>query len=158
MQFQPMDAAGKVGAQSGVTYTWVIQNGGQKPGNIVYHNFTKDGLFTVTMNALIKSTGCECSKTKSVVMNRANAKNLVELGATVFPNPSNGNFNVALTETFGPKAIVTISSLTGATIQSNEYVNNGMITVNAANLSSGIYMVTVSNGTNSVTEKITIQK
>ena len=80
MKFDPLDGNGKVGAQSGVKYTWVIENGGTKLGNTVQHNFVKDGLYEVTMYALINNSTCECSKTKSVIMNRASAKSFETTG------------------------------------------------------------------------------
>ena len=64
MKLEPMDGSGKVGAQTGVKYTWVIENGGSKNGNTIQHNFIKDGTYNVTMYALINNSACECSKPK----------------------------------------------------------------------------------------------
>jgi PKD repeat protein len=156
MKFEPVNASGVAGAQGTVNYTWVIQNGGKQTTPVAQHNFAKDGSYTVTMYAVTKSTGCECSITKQVLMNRAAAKNLETVGVAVYPNPAVGQFNVALTETFGTDVSIVMTSMTGAVVKVVKTTNNGLIQVDASDLSEGVYMVRVLSGNKVATQKITL--
>ena len=158
MKFEPVNASGVAGSQATVTYTWVIENGGKQNGPNAQFNFLKDGSFQVTMYAVTKATGCECSATKSVVMNRASAKSLSTSGVAVYPNPAIGSFNVAMTETFGTDVSIVMTSMTGAVVKVVKSTNNGLIQVDASDLSEGVYVVKVLSGNKVATHKITITK
>ncbi len=156
MKFEPMNASGSLGAQGTVTYTWVIQNGGKQNGPTAQYNFLKDGSYLVTMYAVTKSTGCECSATKTVVMNRASAKSLATSGVAIYPNPAIGNFNVAMTESFGTEVNIVVFNMSGAVVKEMKVQNNGLVNVDTRDLSEGVYMVRVQSGVSVATEKITI--
>ncbi|MEY3861053.1 MAG: hypothetical protein RIS50_1334, partial [Bacteroidota bacterium] len=158
MKFEPVNASGVAGAQGTVNYTWVIENGGKQTTPVAQYNFLKDGSYTVTMYAITKSTGCECSITKQVLMNRAAAKNLETVGVAVYPNPAVGQFNVALTETFGTDVNIVLTSMTGAVVKTMKSANTGLIQVDASDLSEGVYVVRVVAGDRVATQKITITK
>jgi hypothetical protein len=151
-----MNSAGSLGAQGTVTYTWVIQNGGKQSGPTAQFNFLKDGSYLVTMYAVTKSTGCECSATKTVVMNRASAKSLATSGVAIYPNPAIGNFNVAMTESFGAEVSIVVFNMSGAVVKEMKVRNNGLVNVDTRDLSGGVYMVRVQSGVSVATEKITI--
>jgi PKD repeat protein len=157
MKFDPMDAGGNQKTEAGVTYTWVFDGGGTQKGGTTSYNFQEDGSYTVTMRARVDATGCECTVTKKVVMNRTNAKDLEATGMTVFPNPNNGNFNIALTETFGSDVTVEVLSMTGAVMSSSTVSNTGLIAIESSNLSDGVYMVRVRSGNNVATRNITVR-
>ena len=157
MKFDPLDGNGKVGAQSGVKYTWVIENGGSKLGNTVQHNFVKDGLYEVTMYALINNSTCECSKTKSVIMNRASAKSFETTGVAVYPNPASKNVNIAMKENFGKVVTITMTNVSGAKVKTMTAENNGMLNMNISDLASGVYMVNVSSGSNVSVQKLIVE-
>jgi PKD repeat protein len=158
MKFEPMNASGATGAQGTVTYTWVIENGGKQNGPTAQFNFLKDGSYQVTMYAVTKSTGCECSATKTVVMNRASAKSLATSGVAVYPNPAIGSFNVAMTESFGSAVSIVVTNMNGAAVKSINTQNNGLVNIDTRDLSEGVYMVRVQSGSRVATEKITITK
>jgi PKD repeat protein len=158
MKFEPMNASGATGAQGTVTYTWVIENGGKQNGPTAQFNFLKDGSYQVTMYAVTKSTGCECSATKTVLMNRASAKSLATSGVAVYPNPAIGSFNVAMTESFGSAVSIVVTNMSGAAVKSINVMNNGLVNVDTRDLSEGVYMVRVQSGSRIATEKITITK
>ncbi len=142
--------------ESGVTYTWVIENAGQKTGSSIQQDLAKDGIYNVTMVAKT-AQGCECTVTKQVTMNRSQVKGLNEIGAAIYPNPTTGVINIALKAEFGKNVQVVMTTLAGAVVKNFNTVNNGLITFNADNLSSGMYMVKVVSGSNSAASKINIQ-
>jgi PKD repeat protein len=162
MKVEPMNGSGVVGGQASVSYIWVFEGGGTKPTSgtsaSTTYDFPTDGTYKVTMRAKMQQTGCECSVTKNVVMNRASAKDLQTSGVAVYPNPAVSNFNVALSETFGQNINISVMSMSGQLIKTVSTTNTGLISVDASNLSSGVYMVQISNGNQVVTRKINIQK
>ncbi len=157
MKLEPMDGSGKVGAQTGVKYTWVIENGGSKNGNTIQHNFIKDGTYNVTMYALINNSTCECSKTKTVVMNRAAVKSFESVGVMVYPNPATDVVNIAMKESFGSEVKVNITNVSGAMVRTIKASNNGLLSINTADITSGVYMITVSSGNNVFTQKLVVE-
>ncbi len=80
------------------------------------------------------------------------------VGVAVYPNPAVGQFNVALTETFGTDVSIVMTSMTGAVVKVVKSTNNGLIQVDASELSEGVYMVKVLSGNKMATQKITITK
>ena len=118
----------------------------------------KDGTYQVTMYAVTKSTGCECSATKAVRMDRASAKSLATSGVAVYPNPAIGSFNVAMTESFGSSVSIVVTNMNGEAVKTLNTVNNGLVNVDARDLSEGVYVVRVQSGNRVATEKITITK
>jgi hypothetical protein len=65
---------------------------------------------------------------------------------------------VALTETFGTDVNIVMTSMTGAVVKVVKSTNNGLIQVDASELSEGVYMVKVLSGNKMATQKITITK
>jgi hypothetical protein len=158
VMLEPVNGSGTVGAQSGVEYTWVFAGGGTQKGPTTQFNFQKDGEYNVTMRAKINATGCLCTQSKTIVMNRANAENLETTGITVYPNPSNGQFQIALTETFGENLSIELTDMSGAIIRSFTARNSGLISVNAGNISDGMYIVRVRSGKRIATRRIAFRR
>ena len=162
IKVEPMNANGVVGGQALVNYVWVFEGGGTKSVSgvnaAVSNDFPSDGSYKVTMRAKMQQTTCECSITKNVVMNRASAKELMNTGVSVYPNPANNQFQVALTENFGKTINIQLLSMSGQVVKNMTSENTGIITVDASALSSGVYMVQISNGSEVVTRKMNIQK
>jgi PKD repeat protein len=162
IKVEPMNANGVVGGQALVNYVWVFEGGGTKQVSgvnaAVSNDFPSDGTYKVTMRAKMQQTSCECSVTKTVVMNRANAKELMNTGVSVYPNPASNVFNVALTETFGKNINIQVLSMSGQVVKNMSVENTGLISVDASAMSSGVYMIQISNGSEVVTRKMNIQK
>jgi len=159
---EPVNASGVAGGQNNVDYTWVFAGGGtmkSKDANAaVKYDLQSDGEYTVTMKAVVRQTGCECSKTKKVVMNRAAVKDLQEVGVAVYPNPTAGDIKVATSETFGANITVNVMSIEGKMVSSRTVANEGVMSLNTDGLSNGVYLVQVTSGSKLVTKKITVQK
>ncbi|MFZ9971043.1 MAG: PKD domain-containing protein, partial [Bacteroidia bacterium] len=161
VKVEPIDGSGNAGGQDNVDYTWVFEGGGKlysaDKNAAVQHNFVDDGAYTITMRAKVRQTGCECTQTKEFVMNRSAAEGLAKMGLGVFPNPSNGEFQVALTPDFGSIVNMELTNLSGQRVWSQTADNNGLIQVQAAGLTPGVYLIRVASESHSATQKITIQ-
>lgn len=158
---EPVDGSGNTGGQDNVDYTWIFEGGGKlysaDKDAAVQHNFVDDGAYTITMRAKVRQTGCECTKSKEFVMNRSAVDGLAKVGMGVFPNPSNGQFQVALTPTFGTDVSLELTTLSGQRVWNSTAVNNGLVDVQVNGLTPGVYLIRVSSETQSATQKITIQ-
>jgi PKD repeat protein len=159
---EPVNASGVAGGQNNVDYTWVFAGGGTMKSKdvnaAVNYDLQSDGEYTVTMKALVRQTGCECSKTKKIIMNRAAVKDLQEVGVAVYPNPTAGDIKVATSETFGANITVNVMSIEGKMVSSRTVANEGVMSLNTDGLSNGVYLVQVTSGSKQVTKKITVQK
>jgi len=161
MKFDPINNSGVKGGQANVDYIWVFEGGGtvKKSGTnaAVTNNFATDGTYKVTMRAMMSQTKCECSISKTVEMNRSSAESLMTSGVAVYPNPNNGQFTVATTEAFGKNVTVEVMSLSGAVVKRMSNQLGGMISVDASEVSNGMYLVKVMSGDKVVSTKINIQ-
>jgi PKD repeat protein len=162
IKVEPVNASGVAGGQNNVDYTWIFATGGtlkSKDVNAaVSYDLQFDGEYEVTMKAVVRQTGCECSKTKKVLMNRAAVKDLQEVGVAVYPNPTAGDIKVATSETFGANITVNVMSIEGKMVSSRTVANEGVMNLNTDGLSNGVYLVQVTSGSKQVTKKVTVQK
>jgi len=162
VKVEPVNASGAAGGQNNVDYTWVFAGGGTMKSKdvnaAVNYDLQSDGEYTVTMKAIVRQTGCECSKTKKIVMNRAAVKDLQSVGVAVYPNPTAGDIKVATTETFGANITVNVMSIEGKMVSTRTVANEGVMVLNTDGLSNGVYLVQVMSGDKQVTKKITVQK
>lgn len=158
VKLEPVNGSGSVGAQTGVVYTWVFDGGGTETGPSANYNYQNDGTYKVTMRAKVTATGCECSSSKTVTMNRSGVEELEATGITVFPNPNSGVFNVALTENFGDNVTIELTSMSGQVIRTINSTNTGLISVNAGDVADGMYLVRVRSGKRVSTSRINIRK
>ena len=78
---------------------------------------------------------------------------------TLYPNPNNGNFNIQFTSTSGNEIKVNVHDIRGREIYSKSYTNNGLFNENLQlnNVQSGVYLVTVEDGSIKETKKIVVQ-
>jgi len=90
-------------------------------------------------------------------MDRAAAEGLAKSGVGVYPNPSEGLFNVAMTETIGSQVNLIVTTMIGQVVYSAQEANNGLTSVDISDLASGVYMLTVTSENARVTQKITKQ-
>ncbi|MEI7594753.1 MAG: S8 family serine peptidase [Bacteroidota bacterium] len=78
----------------------------------------------------------------------------------VYPNPTNGEVNIAYGSNFSGNAIVRIYNNMGSLITENKYseTTNKISTISLNNVESGIYYVTILNNDKVVTKRISIFK
>jgi subtilisin-like proprotein convertase family protein len=77
----------------------------------------------------------------------------------LYPNPNNGSFTVAFTAQSSEKIAIEVHDLSGRKIFSNSYANQGIFaeTVQLENAQAGVYLVSITNGTNKIVKRIVKQ-
>ncbi len=80
-----------------------------------------------------------------------------EMSFSMYPNPAQGNFNVAINN-YGGACTVRVHDLNGRLIKEYFISNNEIHQVYISNLKMGVYIVSVENGKNIKSEKIIIEK
>jgi subtilisin-like proprotein convertase family protein len=77
----------------------------------------------------------------------------------IYPNPNNGNFNVQFTSNSSNEINVGVHDMRGREIFTKTYTNNGLFNENLQlnNVQTGIYMVTIQDGSSKVTKKIVVE-
>jgi PKD repeat protein len=157
VKVEPINSSGIKGGQSEVDYIWVFEGSGSKKTSgldaIAYNNLPSDGGYQITMKATMRQSGCECISTKSIVMNRSSIDQVENIGVMIYPNPNTGKFQVVTSESFGKEISITLMDVNGRVIMTQ---NHG--SVDESGLSSGIYLLKVSNKENSKILKIKVQK
>ncbi|MCL9808120.1 T9SS type A sorting domain-containing protein [Flavobacterium luminosum] len=78
---------------------------------------------------------------------------------SLYPNPNKGNFTVKFDPETNDKINIDVYDLRGRQIFERSYVNNGTFNqeVNLNNISSGVYLITISNGQKKTTKRIVIE-
>lgn len=153
MRFKAKNSNGQYGRQSNVQYTWVY--GTEGSGTDTFHNFLNDGSYQITMRARIPGSGCECSKTKTVVMNRASVKNANGFKTAVFPNPAQNTVTVS-TENAGMKQIMLVDA-TGKVVLKQD-ASGQLKEFDVRGLSQGVYSVVILTDKGTSTQMLAIQR
>ncbi len=83
-------------------------------------------------------------------------ENALDSGFRVFPNPSNGQITINVAGTFG-NGQVRIFDINGREVFNMDATLQGSISVNAAGLSKGVYIMSITSESNSFTSKLIIE-
>ena len=94
LALNPKDDLGELGGQSGITYTWKIENNGsfktQGESGLLQYALPNDGSYVLEMLAETDAHGCRCSKEYIFIMDRL-GKGCESLGFNIYPNPVNSD-------------------------------------------------------------------
>jgi hypothetical protein len=85
----------------------------------------------------------------------------LNVDVSIFPNPTNGTFNVKLSSESNEVVKLSISSMVGESIYSAEQINvdgEFIKTIDLSSFAEGIYFITIENNNKVLTEKIVVQK
>ncbi|WP_160749515.1 reprolysin-like metallopeptidase [Flavobacterium sp. Sd200] len=76
----------------------------------------------------------------------------------LYPNPNNGSFNVQFTPQSQDATVIKVHDMRGREVFSSNYTATGMFnnSINLQNAQSGIYMVTVQNGSRKEVRKVVV--
>ena len=77
----------------------------------------------------------------------------------IYPNPNNGNFTVQFNSTSNNEVKIGVHDVRGRQIFDKTYQNNGLFnqSLNLNNVQSGVYFVTVQDGSKKTTKKIVVE-
>jgi len=95
-----------------------------------------------------------CSQTASLSSDSFGLENF-----TLYPNPNNGNFTIQFNSNSGNEIKINVHDIRGREIYSKSYTNDGLFNENLqlSNAQSGIYLVTVQDGSRKEVKKIVIE-
>lgn len=151
----PKTSSGTIGLQSGVTYSWNFENSGKVTSDTGKYNFQSDGMYNVTMCAEFAGTGCNCCVTKQVAMQRQALPSYGNKVFKVYPNPNNGRFHFELPESQSQWNI-SLFSFSGQQVFQMEFIGEKG-SIEKEGLSAGIYIIKMSNGTDSYNQMLEIR-
>jgi hypothetical protein len=138
-------------------YRFKFSDGGNLSTSSGVYQFPYEGDFTVTMIAR-NQVDCECQTTQSKsIRNSLGTDNLGVGEVKLYPNPSTGMVNIAVS---GSSQItgVEVYNLLGEKMDVNTKLGNNTGTVEMGSVLDGIYLVKVVTNAGTVTRRITIHK
>ena len=142
LSLEPADDLMVAGGQSGIDYTWTVAGLGIKNSKDlaakVNYDLQQDGVYTVTLKSVVRTTGCECSKTKQVVMDRAAVTGSDIAQIQVYPNPVKDQLWVKIPQGFANAKYVVWNAV-GAKVMDGQVDGSGVFSIGLPTLSSGIY-------------------
>ena len=136
------------------TYQW-YNNGALIPGatNSTYGMNHNDGNFTVQVT---DNNGCASTSASYAVINLG-LTNLYDLASVrLAPNPANDAFTLSVNSAL-IGTTYTISDFTGRSVMSGN-INAQNTSIPVAGISSGVYLVTVTDGVSSITKRIAVAR
>ena len=141
-RLEPVDDGQVAGGQGGIDYTWTVAGLGIKNSKDVNakvnYDLQQDGVYTVTVKSVVRTTGCECSKTKQVVMDRASVQATDITTLQVYPNPTIDLLWVRIPS--GMRATeYCIRNAMGALVAQGAVREQTLISVDLPQLSAGLY-------------------
>ena len=141
-------------ASAGVSYQW-YKNGVLIPGatNATYGMTHNDGNYSVQVTDL---NGCIGTSGSYAVINLGITNLYDQASVTIVPNPATDVFTLNVNEALiGTQ--YTVTDLMGRDVLSGN-INRTATQVSSAGLSSGIYLVTVTDGKSNITKRIAIAR
>lgn len=119
-----------------VTFTPLNSGGNVEQIRIIHDNYGGDGYYD---NIKINET----ASTSDIAFAKASS--------AVYPNPAKDVVNIKLAESFNAaKTMVTLTNVSGKKVADFDSVEN----VSVANLPAGVYILTITDGTNTETKKL----
>ncbi|MBI1184328.1 DUF5011 domain-containing protein [bacterium] len=127
-----------------------------------YKDAQSEGVFTITYEATDPSNNVSATVTRLVVVmeDGTGISEVAGNGFIVYPNPSNGGFNVATSLGNGQVVQLRVLDLTGREIYNagNFVVSNGQFKLDLSSLANGTYYLQMANNNSQTIEKILIAK
>ncbi len=132
----------KTGSATGINYKWLMGDGKTINSNAAGVNYTFDNVlkYCVTMIAS-NAAGCECSKTKCISV-LTDLPSLSNTQFSVFPNPSNGVFNLTTLEMYKNVKVEVYNTL-GKKVKAFSFENSNTNELNLTEFATGVYMLKV---------------
>ncbi len=140
------------------TYKWDFSDGGTAlTQNAQYHYLNYPSGKYIVCLSVFNAAGCFSQTCKEVTISGSIDKLSMLIGVKIYPNPTKGNFTVALED---PKSdiSITVYNLLGDVIKVIETSTLKSVYSIDLNTANGIYLIKITNGGLISTSKITINK
>lgn len=120
---------------------------------------TVEGLYYIQYQATDQSGNVSLSARRAIDVRGTNSINdVLGLNTMVYPNPSNGNFTIEVSQAFEAGSQITITNLLGAIVyQANPSVGDTKATVNIDGIAAGIYTVNITHANRTEITKIVVE-
>lgn len=145
-----------------VGYTILWGDGGreidQASGGTIAATYTylSDGNFTVQLK--LNNNNCNFTQTGKASVTRTGIIDLNTSAINAYPNPSNGVFNLDLSQVNDENAQVRIFAASGAEINASVIVSNHVANIDMTGEAAGVYVVKVNTASGVYTTRITLSK
>lgn len=159
-----------------LTYLWDFGDGNTSNAQFPSHTYTTtdnyylcltvdDGAGCVDMycdsigeNGVVfnKQTGFTINVIAPPLATQVNEQVIFTSGVAIYPNPTTAEFIIELAN-YSPKTQLSIVSVEGKTVYTNNTINTNKIVINAANWSKGIYVVKITDKQSSQVVKLVKQ-
>ena len=127
-----------VPASQNVTYNWTVTNGTIISGqgtNEVMVEWNGSGTIEVDLT----DGGCQGNDTRAVTANPTGLDEVSGINASIYPNPSEGRFNLQLENT--DQLNVRILDISGKIVRSQQLAGSTLYTVDMTGAPAGVYIV-----------------
>lgn len=167
------DVAGTDGAPVNTATVDILfsEDGGQTFDRVLAAGTPNDGSQVVNVPTVNTTEGRIMIIANDNIYYDINNRNLTVVGSlgtndvalsdlALYPNPSNGNFTISFTANSGKNVNIAMYDVRGRLINSKDFTNsssNFSETLDYRNLSGGMYFVTITNGDQQTTKKLTIR-
>jgi hypothetical protein len=138
-----------------LTFTWLTGDGNsfQSASNGMTYMYTQNIKYCVTMSAK-NEAGCECTKVKCITLT-TDIDNLESMRVKVYPNPSNGLFNLEYDNDTKVNQVNVYDGFGKLIMSLSE---EDLKTIDLTNYNSGVYFLEIITDNETVNTKITLVK
>lgn len=138
------------------SYAWDFGDGNNSTATNPTNTFATQGSYTVTLDA--DNGGCMDQTTMVIDVNCTVGIDELGLGdaINVYPNPSEGMFNIEIVSEFNEDIVVEISNSIGQLIETFTVQGDNLVPVDMTNQAEGIYYVTFKSEGSVASKKVSI--
>ena len=149
----------KGGSLTGIAYKWLTGDGNRVLSAQAGASYTYTGTnkYCVTMVAK-NAADCECSKTKCFQLSTdiISAESMNN-ALTVYPNPNNGIFNIALASDNNSEMTINVYNTLGELVKTVVTMDH-TVSMDLSSYAAGVYVIKVISGNQIATQKINVTK
>ena len=146
-------------SSNAVSYLWDFGDGNTSTSFEPTHTYASTGTYNVTLQA-VNSCGDTTTITQTVTVADNSSINEAEVNhVQVYPNPSDGYFNVNLAQETNEMVLITIMDISGRIVYQKEYSGEGIFTtaIDIRGVASGTYILRLQSGNVSGVQRIIVK-
>jgi PKD repeat protein len=147
-------------SQNATSWNWSFGDGGSDIIQSPSYTYNTNGSYIITQTVNNACGSNVSTQTINMVIDNINVVSVSSL-LEVFPNPSNGHFNIKYSSSVGNSFVINIVNVTGEVVSSKEYTKNStsiIVPVDLAKLAKGIYQIKVINSKEVLNTRIMIDR